>query len=217
MFGRNGYRAERERMVETQLVARGLRDPRLLDAFRRVPREKFVPSMLRDRAYEDGPLPIGEDQTISQPYVVAFMTDLLRLAGDERVLEIGTGSGYQTAILAELAKDVYTVEIVPTLAQEARARLEELGYSNVHYRIGDGSDGWPEHAPYDRILVTAAPRRVPTPLREQLRVGGCLVAPVGRFWQNLVKMVRTESGFEETSYGGVRFVPMTGKALDGDA
>ncbi|GIX06136.1 MAG: hypothetical protein KatS3mg115_0539 [Candidatus Poribacteria bacterium] len=204
----------RAQMVKTQIEARGIDDPRLLEAMRRVPRELFVPAHLREFAFDDGPLPIGQDQTISQPYIVAYMTDLLQLSGDEKVLEIGTGSGYQTAILAELAKEVYTVEILPGLAERARQRLQELGYTNVHFRVGDGSEGWPEEAPFDRILLTAAPARVPQTLLEQLKVGGILVAPVGRGIQQLVKIVREPQGYTEMYYGGVRFVPMTGKALE---
>lgn len=203
----------RERMVRIQIAARGVRDPRVLEAMRRVPRERFVLPEYRDRAFEDGPLPIGKGQTISQPYIVALMTELLELAGTERVLEVGTGSGYQTAVLAELAAEVYTVEIFPELAEGARLLLEELGYRNVWFRVGDGTEGWPEHAPYDRILLTAAPQRFPEALGEQLALGGWAVAPIGGgFAQELQILRRTEKGLETEHSIGVRFVPMLGKA-----
>jgi len=202
-------------MVQTQLIARGVRDPRVLDAMRRVPRERFVLPDYLERAFEDGPLPIGQGQTISQPYIVALMTEMLELTGDERVLEIGTGSGYQTAVLAELAREVYTVEIIPALSESAQRLLEELGYTNVSFRVGDGTDGWKEHAPFDRILVTAAPRQFPAELGEQLAVGGWAVVPVGGLVQELQRIRRTESGFTTEHGVGVRFVPMVGQASKG--
>ena len=167
-------------MVREQIAGRDVRDPRVLAALAHVPRHELVPDEMREYAYEDRPLPIGHGQTISQPYVVAYMTEQLRLRGDERVLEIGTGSGYQAAVLAELAREVYSIEIVEELGERARADLARLGYSNVHVRVGDGYRGWPEQAPFDAIIVTAAPGHVPQPLIDQLAVGGRLVLPVGR-------------------------------------
>ena len=172
-------RARRLDMVERQIRQRGVTDPRVLDALRKVPRERFVPADLVSRAYDDNPLPIGEGQTISQPYIVAHMTEALGVSRAHRVLEIGTGSGYQAAVLAEIAREVYTVEIVPELAQRATGVLRALGYTNAHVREGDGYAGWPEHAPFDRILVTAAPDDIPRPLIDQLAPGGRLVIPVG--------------------------------------
>jgi protein-L-isoaspartate(D-aspartate) O-methyltransferase len=201
-------------MVESQLVARGIRDPRVLAAMRRVPRERFVPEGLRVEAFEDGPLPIGYGQTISQPYVVAFMTQALELDGSERLLEIGTGSGYQAAVAAECAREVFSIEIVEPLGQRAARVLEELGYENLHLRIGDGYQGWPEEAPFQAILVTAAPDHVPEPLLEQLAVGGRMVLPVGRGDQELIRIVRTPQGLERESLLAVRFVPMTGRARE---
>jgi protein-L-isoaspartate(D-aspartate) O-methyltransferase len=176
-----------------------------------VPRHLFVPPELRGQAYEDYPLPIGDEQTISQPYIVALMTSLLDLRGGERVLEIGTGSGYQAAVLAEIAGEVYTIEILGSLAQRSRATLAELGYRNVEVRHGDGWAGWPEKAPFDAIVVTAASPRVPQPLLEQLKVGGRLVVPVGRFFQDLLVYTRTAEGYEKRNVIPVRFVPMTGE------
>jgi protein-L-isoaspartate(D-aspartate) O-methyltransferase len=204
--------AARERMVRDQIEARGVKDPRVLAAMRAVPRHELVPEQLRDHAYEDRPLPIGHGQTISQPYVVAFMTEELDLDPDDRVLEVGTGSGYQAAVLGRLAREVYSIEIVEPLAERAKADLARLGYSNVHVRAGDGYRGWPEHAPYDAIVVTAAPDHVPQPLIDQLAVGGRLVLPVGRGIQELVRITRDEQGLHEEHLIGVRFVPMTGEA-----
>jgi protein-L-isoaspartate(D-aspartate) O-methyltransferase len=202
----------RKRMVEEQIEARGVRDPRVLDAMRQVPRHELVPASQRDRAYEDRPLPIGHGQTISQPYVVAAMTDALQLTGGERVLEIGTGSGYQAAILSKLAKEVYSIEIVPELAQRARADLARLGYANVEVRQGDGWRGWPEKAPFDAIVVTAAPEEVPPDLIAQLAVGGRLVIPVGGREQQLMVVRKTPEGITREVLFGVRFVPMRGEA-----
>jgi protein-L-isoaspartate(D-aspartate) O-methyltransferase len=199
-------------MVEGQIEARGVRQVEVLDAMRRVPRHRFVPPELAGRAYADSPLPIGEGQTISQPYIVALMTELIVPHPDMKVLEIGTGSGYQAAVLAEIVKEVYTIEILPELGRRAAETLKTLGYDNVKARIGDGFDGWPEAAPFEGIVVTAAPREIPQPLLDQLAVGGRLVIPVGEGYQELEVVTRTESGYERRSVIPVRFVPMTGKA-----
>ena len=204
-------RARRAEMVERQIRGRGVTDPRVLDAMRTVPRERFVPAALAARAYDDSPLPIGQGQTISQPYIVAYMTEALGVARDHRVLEIGTGSGYQAAVLGELAREVYTIEIVPELARGAMATLKALGYANVHVREGDGYAGWPEHAPFDRILVTAAPEEIPQPLVEQLAPGGRLVLPVGEQgrtqWMTIVE--KTAGGIAVRRTIPVQFVPFT--------
>jgi protein-L-isoaspartate(D-aspartate) O-methyltransferase len=208
--------AKRRQMVERQIRAREVRDPQVLAAMAKVPRHLFVPDSVRAQAYEDYPLPIGEDQTISQPYIVALMTALLELRGGERVLEIGTGSGYQAAILAEIAGEVETIEILEPLANRAARTLAELGYRNVNVRVGDGWAGLPERAPFDGILVTAAPPKVPQPLLDQLKLGARLVIPVGRFFQDLLVYTRTEKGFEKRNVIPVRFVPMTGEAERSD-
>lgn len=205
-------RSRRLRMVETQIVARGVTDPAVLAALRRVPRHRFVPEALRPLAYDDTPLPIGEGQTISQPLVVAMMTAAVRPRKGMRVLEVGTGSGYQAAVLAACVAEVDSIEVIPTLGRRAGAVLKELGYRNVNVRVGDGFDGWPERAPFDAVVLTAAPERVPQPLLDQLRVGGRLVAPVGRGVQDLVVITRTERGLVTEVIDSVRFVPMTGKA-----
>jgi len=202
---------EREQMVARQIAARGVRDERTLAAMRKVPRHLFVPPEAARQAYADHPLPIGHAQTISQPYIVGFMTEALALDGDETVLEVGTGSGYQAAVLAEIVSRVYTIEIVAPLAEEARARLEDLGYSNVEVRAGDGYQGWPEAAPFDAIIVTAAAPRIPEPLKQQLRDGGRLILPVGDAWQELVVVTRRGDRYEEDRVLPVRFVPMTGE------
>lgn len=204
--------AERERMISTQLVARGITDPLVLQAMREVPRERFVPASMVDRAYHDGPLPIGHGQTISQPYIVAAMTVAARLKPGVRVLEIGTGSGYGAAVLSRIAAEVYTVERVAALAADATARLARMGYANVHVREGDGTLGWPEHAPYDAILVTASGPRAPEALLEQLAVGGRLVMPVGvSLAQRLVRVTRTEAEqYQYDDLEGVVFVPLIG-------
>ncbi len=198
-------------MVAQQIAGRGVRSPAVLAAMRRVPRHEFVPAALRAAAYDDRPLPIGEQQTISQPYIVALMTELAGVGRGARVLEIGTGSGYQAAVLAELGARVHSIEIVAPLARRAAQVLKRLGYG-VHLRTGDGTRGWPEAAPFDAVLVTAAPPRIPDALRRQLKVGGRLVIPVGDPDQELRVVVRTAAGFEERSVIPVRFVPMTGEA-----
>jgi protein-L-isoaspartate(D-aspartate) O-methyltransferase len=205
-------KARRLAMVEGQIRARGIADGRVLSAMADVPRHLFVPESYRSQAYEDYPLPIGSDQTISQPYIVALMTSLLELDGGERVLEIGTGSGYQAAVLAEIAAHVCTIEILAPLASRADRTLSELGYTNVERRVGDGWSGWPERAPFDGILVTAAPPRVPQALLDQLKVGGRLVIPVGTFFQDLLVYTRTPTGYEKRNVIPVRFVPMVGEA-----
>ena len=202
-------------MVERQIVARGVKDTAVLRVMRQVPRHLFVPVSYAPQAYWDGPLPIGHGQMISQPYIVAFMAEALRLRGDDRVLEIGTGSGYQTAVLAQLARDVFSIEIVKPLAERAAAKLKELGYANVQVRAGDGYQGWPEHAPYDAILVSAAPDHIPQPLLDQLAVGGRMILPLGKkFSQDLMLIRRTHSGYERTPLLPVAFVPMTGEAQE---
>jgi protein-L-isoaspartate(D-aspartate) O-methyltransferase len=203
---------QRARMVETQIAARGVRDPRVLAAMRKVPRHLFIGPAERARAYEDQPVPIGDNQTISQPYIVALMTELLELEPSSRVLEIGTGSGYQSAVLAELSDEVYTIEIVPELARLAASRLKELGYDNVTVKEGDGYRGWPEHAPFDAVIVTAAPERIPQPLLDQLAPGGIMVIPVGGFFQELKVFRKSADGrITEKDILPVRFVPMTGE------
>ena len=204
--------AESRRMVDEQVEARGVRDPRVLDALRQTPRDQFVPEAMRPHAFEDRPLPIGYRQTISQPYIVAVMTEALALEAADRVLEIGTGSGYQAAILSRLVDRVYSIEIVPELAERARTDLARLGYTNVEVRTGDGYQGWPEHAPFDAVIVTAAPDHIPQPLVDQLAVGGRMVLPVGKYGQRLVMLRRTEKGIEREALLDVRFVPMTGEA-----
>lgn len=209
---RDGTAKERRQMVDRQIEARGVSDPRVLEAMRKVPRHELVPEAQRSWAYEDRPLPIGHRQTISQPYIVAFMTEQLELSGDEKVLEIGTGSGYQAAVLGELANEVYSIEIVKPLAERSRKDLARLGYENIHLKEGDGYQGWPDEAPFDAIIVTAAPGHVPQPLIDQLAVGGRMVVPVGHGSQELLLLVRTESGIERRRLLGVRFVPMVGEA-----
>jgi protein-L-isoaspartate(D-aspartate) O-methyltransferase len=206
------WSAARRRMVSEQLAARNVSDERVLAAMRTVPREEFVPPAYRRDAYADQPLPIGGGQTISQPYIVAVMTQLLELRGGERVLEIGTGSGYQAAVLAELAKDVYTIEIDPELAKSAERLLARLGYGRVHVRSGDGFFGWPEAAPFDAIIVTAAAPRLPEKLVAQLREGGRIVLPLGSGEEQELKVgIKRGDGVELRSKGGVVFVPMTGE------
>ena len=195
-------------MVTYQIEARGVKDGRVLEVMRKVERHWFVPQELQHLSYEDTPLPIGEGQTISQPYIVALMTELLQLKGEEKVLEIGTGSGYQAALLAELAKEVYTIEILPTLASRAEKLLKDLGYKNIKVKCGDGYLGWPEFAPFDAIIVTCAPEHIPQSLIEQLAEGGRLVIPVGVSYQELKLLVKTAGKIEQKDIIPVRFVPM---------
>lgn len=202
------YAMQRAFMVRDQIEARGVRDPRVLDAMGRVPRERFVPGGSEALAYRDAPLSIGHGQSISQPYIVAVMSEAAAIGPDAVVLEVGTGSAYQAAILGELARQVYSLEVVPELAQRAAALLRELGYHNVQARHGDGYAGWPEHAPFDAIVVTAAPPVVPAALTQQLKVGGRLVVPVGTDDQQLLVVRRTADGFTEQRLMPVRFVPM---------
>ncbi len=205
--------AERERMVEQQLQARDITDPAVLEAMSAVPRHEFMPEGQRPLAYTDQPLPIGHGQTISQPYIVALMTQTLNLEPGEKVLEIGTGSGYQAAVLAEITDRVYTIEILEPLARQARGTLERLGYDNVEVKTGDGYRGWPEHAPFDAIVVTAAPDHIPQPLEDQLAVGGRMVIPVGSYYQELMLLRKGEDGnLTREGVIPVRFVPMTGEA-----
>ncbi len=202
---------QRERMVSLQIEARGVKDPLVLESMRAVPRHLFVPENYRDAAYNDSPLPIGDSQTISQPYIVALMTELLEVKPGQRVLEIGTGSGYQAAVLAAIGIEVHSIEIRPRLCEQAARTLSELEYDSVQVRCGDGYGGWPEDSPYDGIIVTAAPDRVPEPLLEQLAQGAKMVIPVGDFYQELKVITRTPEGFDERSVIPVRFVPMTGE------
>lgn len=201
----------RERMLRDHIVARGVSDQRVLAAMAEIPRHLFVPENMRSQAYSDHALPIGDGQTISQPYVVARMTELLAVEADDSVLEIGTGSGYQAAVLSRIASKVYSIEIREGLGKSARELLADLGYDNVEVRIGDGYQGWPEAAPFDGIIVTAAPERIPQPLVDQLRIGGKMVIPVGRFLQELLVITRTPKGVETREVTGVRFVPMIGE------
>ncbi len=203
----------RQDMVETQIKHRGIKDERLLKAMLKVKRHLFVPVHLQNSAYSDQPLPIGEGQTISQPYIVAIMTELLNLDSDKKVLEIGTGSGYQAAILAELAKEVYTIEILKPLAEQSEKILKDLGYRNVTVKCGDGYLGWEEHAPFDAIIVTCAPPYIPQPLLNQLAEGGKMVIPVGSLWQELKLLEKINSNIKSRNIIPVRFVPMTGKRV----
>ena len=207
------FGTERQRMVQQQLMTRGITDARVLAAMAKMPREEFVPPESRAASYEDGPLQIGHGQTISQPYIVAFMTEQLRPKPSDRVLEIGTGSGYQAAILAGLVKDVYTIEIIDALAKDAEATLQRLGYKNVHVRVGDGYRGWPEHAPFDAITVTCAPDHVPQPLIDQLKEGGRMIIPVGGFGNQELYLLEKKNGqLQRRSVLPVRCVPMAGEA-----
>lgn len=201
-------------MIEEQIKPRGVSDQRVLAAMSKVPREEFVPGNLRDKSYSDNALPIGHDQTISQPFIVAYMTDQLHLKPSDRVLEIGTGSGYHTAVLAELVKDVYTIEIIEPLAKEASARLARLGYNNAHVKAGDGYQGWPEVAPFDAIIVTCAPDKVPQSLTQQLKEGGRMIVPVGSTMadQQLYLLEKKGGQLAQRAILPVRFVPMVGEA-----
>jgi protein-L-isoaspartate(D-aspartate) O-methyltransferase len=204
---------DREFMVERQLVGRGFNDERVLSAMRKVPRHQFMPENKRREAYDDHAISIGFGQTISQPYVVAFMSGALNLQHGDRVLEIGTGSGYQTAILAELVREVYTIEIVQELGERTKTLLRDLGYDNADVRIGNGHEGWNEKSPFDAIIVTAAPPAMPQSLLNQLKVGGRMIIPVGETKQRLVIIRRTANGYEQENSLLVAFVPMTGEPL----
>ena len=212
--GETTYRDARLRMVERDLIARGVGDPQVLEAMRQVPRHLFVPEALRSHAYEDRPLPIGLRQTISQPYIVALMTELADVGSGDRVLEIGTGSGYQAAVLSVLAERVYSIEILEELSLRAQEVLHETGRDNIEFRVGDGYRGWPEAAPFDAIVVTAAPPHVPQPLVEQLAQGGRMIIPVGTAYQELLVLEKTASGLISRRSIPVRFVPMTGEAQE---
>ena len=206
------YARERERMVEEQLATRGVIDPRVLAVLRSVPRHRFVQEALRDRAYGDHPLPIGEEQTISQPFIVGLMSALLELTGQEKVLEVGTGSGYQTAVLAELARRVCSIERLPRLAERARGTLESLGYDNVWVRVGNGTLGWPDQAPFDRIIVTAGGPAVPPPLVQQLAEGGRMILPVGSADNQVLTIVENVGGeIRQRTQGECKFVKLVGK------
>jgi protein-L-isoaspartate(D-aspartate) O-methyltransferase len=206
------YTRERERMVDEHLAGRGVTDPRVLAAMRRVPRHQFVQEALRARAYGDHPLPIGEEQTISQPFIVGLMTSLLELSGREKVLEVGTGSGYQTAVLAELGRRVCSIERLPRLAERARSILESLGYDNVWVRVGNGALGWPDEAPFDRIIVTAGGPSIPPPLVQQLAEGGRMVLPVGASDNQVLTVVDNVAGeIRQREHGECKFVKLVGK------
>jgi protein-L-isoaspartate(D-aspartate) O-methyltransferase len=199
----------RKAMVDGQIRSRGVRDPAVLAVMEKVPRHLFVPGSEVKNAYGDHPLPIGQGQTISQPYIVALMTELMEIGPESRVLEIGTGSGYQTAVLAGIAKDVFTVELLPELCEISKIKLNELGYRNIHFKQGDGRQGWQEHCPYDAIIVTAAPKEIPPQLRSQLKNKGRLVIPVGGAFEQELLLVREQNGeFTEQFVTGVRFVPL---------
>jgi protein-L-isoaspartate(D-aspartate) O-methyltransferase len=205
------YEKMRHAMVRDQIERRGIKDIQVLDAMRKVPRHRFVPEHLKKYAYADEPLPIGEDQTISQPYIVAFMTEKLQLESHHKVLEIGTGSGYQAAILAEITDSVFTIEIVDVLARRAKTNLEKIGFKNIRVKSGDGYKGWPENAPFDAIIITAAPTKIPQPLVEQLKIGGKMILPLGDYTQDLVLLTKNEDGIKRKDLLPVRFVPMTGE------
>ncbi len=202
------WKSRADRMVESQIVSRGVRDPDVIRVMKNTPRHKFIPANLSDHAYDDNPLPIGSGQTISQPYIVALMTEYLQLTGSEKVLEIGTGSGYQAAVLSPLVDTCYSIEVVKSLAREASGKLDVMNYDNVVVKWGDGYKGWPEHAPFDRIIITAAPPQIPEKLVEQLAVGGRMVLPVGSHFQELILITKTNKGVRKKTIIPVRFVPM---------
>ncbi|MBA4389864.1 MAG: protein-L-isoaspartate O-methyltransferase [Syntrophus sp. (in: bacteria)] len=209
----NVYDSKRQYMVETQIVARGITNSRVIDAMRKIPRHLFLDEALWPQAYEDHAMPIGEKQTISQPYIVALMTEALQLTNKKKILEIGTGSGYQTAILAELAEQVYSIERIPSIAKRARKIFDKLQYRNIVITISDGTSGWREHSPYDGIIVTAASPNVPKPLLEQLAIGGQIVIPIGEeSAQDLMVYTKEDiNDFKEENYGGCRFVKLVGE------
>ena len=202
------FTLDRQKMVKEQIENRGITDKRVLEALRKVKRHLFVPAYLQNAAYDDRPLPIGHAQTISQPYIVAYMTEAAKVGPNDRVLEIGTGSGYQAAVLAEMAKEVYTIEILQPLAESAGRLLKELGYKNLKVKWGDGYQGWKEYAPFDAIIVTAAPSEIPGELVKQLKTGGRMVIPIGSFFQDLYLLTKTNSGYKKETLLPVRFVPM---------
>ncbi|HSE83800.1 MAG TPA: protein-L-isoaspartate(D-aspartate) O-methyltransferase [Thermodesulfobacteriota bacterium] len=206
------YTVKRWDMVERQIISRGIQNSKVIQAMLKVPRHKFVPEDLRDSAYNDSPLPIGMEQTISQPYIVALMTVLLNPKDGEKILEVGTGSGYQTAVIAETGCEVYTIEILEPVADKAEQILRGLGYEDIHFKIGDGYRGWEEYAPFDAIIVTAAPDHIPQPLINQLKVKGRMIIPVGALYQDLLLIRKTEKGVDMKTVTPVRFVPMTGEA-----
>ncbi|MFH1051040.1 MAG: protein-L-isoaspartate(D-aspartate) O-methyltransferase [bacterium] len=211
--GGEDFKSTRKNMVKYQIEARGIKNKKVLNAFKKVPRHKFVPKEYIRQAYNDGPLPIGKGQTISQPYVVAFMTDVLNLKKHEKVLEIGTGSGYQAAILAEICDSVFSIEIFKELGNKAKQVLESLGYKNIFVKIGDGYKGWKEHAPFDAVIVTCAPTNIPQPLIEQLKENGRMIIPIGERWsQELVLLKKTKGKIEKKEVLPVRFVPMIDSA-----
>jgi protein-L-isoaspartate(D-aspartate) O-methyltransferase len=205
---KNNFFEKRERMVDTQIRARGVKDEKVLAAMRKVPRHLFIPENMKLFAYQDEPLLIGEGQTISQPYIVAYMSEALQLKGHERVLEVGTGSGYQAAILAEIVKEVFSIELLESLSLHAQDVLKKLSYKNIHFRVGDGTLGWKEYAPYDGIIVTAAPTKVPKALQDQLITGGRMVIPVGAAFQELVLVTKEKRKFKKKKLLPVRFVPL---------
>ncbi len=213
--GKDQFAAKRKAMVDLQIKNRGVEDPRLLSVMEEIPRHIFVPSSFREKAYDDEPLPIGMNQTISQPYIVAYMVDQLKLTGEEKVLEIGTGSGYQTAVLANLSLEVYTLEIIPELSLKAQEVIKKLDYHNVLFKVGDGHEGWPENAPYDGIIVSAAPDQIPMTLIEQLGEGGRMIIPVGGDRQELIVLKKANEHVEKVKKIPVRFVPMTGSDTSG--
>lgn len=202
------WKSRADKMVESQIVRRGVRDADVIRVMKNTPRHKFIPAHLRDQAYNDNPLPIGSGQTISQPYIVALMTESLKLTGIEKVLEIGTGSGYQAAVLSPLVDTCYSIEVVKDLAREAAEKLDVLNYDNIVVKWGDGYRGWPEHAPFDRIIITAAPENIPEELVEQLAIGGRMVLPVGSHFQELILITKTKQGIHRKDIIPVRFVPM---------
>ena len=209
------YQEERHEMVQTQIRSRGIKSSQVLEAMRKVPRHRFIPERLASLAYSDRPLPIGHEQTISQPFIVAFMTEALGIKEGEKVLEIGSGSGYQAAILAEMGAEVWTIEIVPELAEMAEKNLTEAGYTNVHVKCGNGYKGWPEEAPFDAVIITAAPESIPKKLVDQLKTGGTMILPVGSVnsIQSLKKIVKKEDGIKQKTLIPVRFVPMVRPSL----